>query len=176
MNIHDIHTGDIGLVQNTTVLARIIQFFQKLRNKKGYQYNHSFIFWWCYGKLFVIEACERGVCITNFEEEYMKKQQYKSVVGLRPNIYVDGSKLGEFMIPYIGHTGYNWFALAVQEPIKILFDKWLGTDKQSKKYFLCYQWIGYVYENTYKGLITDGVTGMPSNLLRNNNFTNYVIK
>lgn len=57
MNLNEIETGDILLSSSRSLIARMIQFFQKVKNKESGKFNHAMI---AYrdenNNIFVIEA------------------------------------------------------------------------------------------------------------------------
>lgn len=171
-----IKTGDILVVQTKSWLANLIQQFQNLQNKEFGKYNHAMVAWWVYDKLFVTEAIESGIVVTNFEEVYMKESKYKSILLLKPKYYVDGSKVGEYMLNYLGKTRYGFVNLLFYQPIKILTGVWLGPKNKDDIHFICGVWAAHIANYTKKGVILDESEVAPVDLCLNSNFTHYIVK
>ena len=60
------------------------------------------------------------------------------------------------MLPYVGHTPYNYFELMIAQPIYIITDKkiWLGN-KDNKK-FICSEFVAFVYNHFNSNIFNNG--------------------
>jgi len=145
-SISDIKTGDCLLVSSHAWMARQIQKFQKLLDKKGGKYNHAAMFWWAYDELFVIESDKYGVACTPFRDYIITNDD---LLICKPRFAVDGSEYGKFMLPYVGHTRYGVLNLIVAQSVKILTAGriWIGPSKDDTKAFICGEWVAYVYNH-----------------------------
>ena len=150
MKKENFKTGDIILTQGTSKLSNLIGRFQSKESREFGKYSHSGIVWLAYGKIFIVEAQKEGIVITDYEEYYEKSGNFKKILLLKPVKKVDGSIFGEMMLPYIGRVRYDFFNLFISQPINILFDKWIGANKQRSKRFICHEWTTYMY-NKYFG-------------------------
>jgi len=168
-------TGDIILTQGRSTLSKLIGIFQSKENKEYGKYSHSGLVWIAYGRVFIVEAQKEGIVITDYEEYYEKSGKFKKILLLKPDVKIDGSVFGEMMLPYIGRVRYDFFNLLISQPIKILFDKWIGAKKQRTRRFICHEWTTFMYnkyfdcklfENPLKANVVDIAT--------NTFFTHYV--
>ena len=73
IDLKDLKTGDILMTSSNTKLSKAIQSFQKLEDKHWGMWSHSGIIWLAYGRIMVIEAQKRGICITPIEH-YLKPE------------------------------------------------------------------------------------------------------
>ena len=177
IDLSQIKTGDILVVSTDSWLANAIQWFQTLNNKEYGKYNHAMVAWWIYGKLFVTEAVQTGIVVTNFEEVYMKESKYKAILLLKPNYNVDGSKVGEYMLSYLGKTKYGFVNLLFYQPIKILTGKWLGgSNKKDDINFICGEWAAHIANYSKNNAIPDESEIDPADLCLNSNFSIFNVK
>jgi hypothetical protein len=177
MNTTQIQTGDIMLVQTNTILARTIQFFQKLRYREGGEYNHAGVFEWINNVLYVVEAIKTGIQRTDFVKEY-SKDKYKSIICLKPKFDISKSDFSTFMQPYIGTTKYDKWDLAWYQLVRMVTGSWIGSSIIHEKHFICGQWVAYCY-NKLAGYTKEmpAVTYIaPIDLYLNTNFSHFVIK
>ena len=167
IDISEINTGDILLVSSKSKLSTLIQKFE------GGKWSHSAIFWWVYGELFVIEADKYGIAITKFSD-YLNSNS--DLLILKPTFKVDGSEYGKFMLPYIGHTPYNYFDLFIVQPIYILSNKkiWLGDKNTSR--FMCSEFIAFVYNHFNSLIFEDWSKLTPEDLFDSIFFKHFEIK
>jgi hypothetical protein len=168
-DIKEIKTGDNLLVSGKKFLARVIQKFESCH------WNHSAMFWWNYDELMVIEADKRGICITPFKDYINGKAD---LLILKPKFAVDGSEYGKFMLPFCGHTRYQYGNLLLAQSIRFLTGGrlWLGPNDPEKdpKAFICGQWVAYVYYHmTDKYMFPDWPRIAPSDIFVNKNFEQY---
>ena len=173
--INTIKTGDTLLVSSKSLLAKLIQKFQKIQNKEAGKWNHAAMFWWGYDELFVIEADKRGICITPFKDY---SESNRELLLLVPKFEVDGVKYGSFMLPYCGHTRYDKFNLLIAQSVKILtFGKvWLGERKQKDNKFICGEWVAFVYNHFNNDMFTKSQKIAPIDLYLNDNFHHIILK
>ena len=167
LNITEIKTGDVLLVSSKSKISKLIQKFE------GNKWSHSTIFWWAYDELFVIEATTYGVAITKFSD-YLNSTS--DLLLLKPKIEIKGSDYGKFMLPYVGHSPYNYFELLIAHPIYIISDKkiWLGN-KDLKK-FICSEFVTFVYNHFNPYLFTEWEKTIPMDLYTSTVFNHYNIK
>jgi hypothetical protein len=168
-NLKEIKTGDILLVSSQSWLARQIKLFQQC------EWNHAGVMWWAYDKLFVIEADKYGICCTPFEDYYKSN---KKLMILQPYKYIDGSKIGEMMLPYIGHTPYNFTNLLFSQPIKLITGIWLGKkgDKAAHR-MVCSEWCAYIYNRYFgKGMFDEWWKIAPKDLFYSEIFEKHLIE
>ena len=166
----EIKTGDILLVSSQSWIARQIKRFQRC------EWNHAGVFWWAYDKLFIIEADKYGICCTPFED--YTSNPTKKLLHLAPTRYIDGSRMGEMMLPYIGHTPYNYTNLLIAQPIKMITGKWIGrTDERvAKKRMVCSEWCAYVYNKYFgEGVFNDWYKIAPKDLFNSDFFTKEIL-
>ena len=147
IDLKDVKTGDIIMTSSNTKLSKAIQSFQKLENKHWGMWSHSGIIWLAYGRIMVIEAQKRGICITPIEH-YLKPEF--SLMILKPHLHIDGSEMAQQMLPYCGNTDYDFFNLLFSQPIKILFKKWIGAKKQKARKFICHEWTAFSYNRYFE--------------------------
>jgi hypothetical protein len=173
----EIKTGDIGLVQNSTFLAKAIQFFQGLVDKKeGKKYNHAFVFMILYDEIFVVEADKYGIAITPFKE-YLDDKKIKSVIGLRLKDNEIGAEGAiKFMLPYVGHTPYDYINLFIYQPIKFLTGKWIGRETDNGHVFICGVWGAYFINNLFPNTVDNESRVAPCDLFENEKFFHYEVK
>lgn len=179
MKIEDIKTGDLGVSSSTTLLGRSIQKFQKKQNKEYGKYNHGFVFWWYGKKLFVIEAMANGIILSDFEIFYLNNNKISDILVLKPKIYVDETKIGYLMLPFIGHAKYDYKSLIFEQSIKMLTKKWTGEKTENTKDFTCAEFCAYIYNEYFKGFETifeKQTQVAPVDLCLNSFFTHEKIK
>ena len=169
-NLKEIKTGDILLVSSQSWIARQIKLFQQC------EWNHAGVMWWAYDKLFVIEADKYGICCTPFAD-YTSNPNKKLMI-LQPYKYIDGSRMGEMMLPYIGHTPYGYTSLAFAHPVRMMFNVWIGKKgKQAKKRMVCSEWCAYVYNKYFgKGVFDDWYKLAPKDLFYSEIFEKHLIE
>ena len=136
------------------------------------------MFWWAYDELMVIEAVSRGIAITPFKHYYNNPDKYDLLLLSPKDIKVDGSEYGKFMLPYCGHTRYDYWNLFVAQSVKILTlgKVWLGGNKPSDKKFICGEWCAYVWEHFNPGLIEQVERIAPVDLYEMSEFEHREIK
>jgi hypothetical protein len=175
MILTEIKTGDIMLVQTNTLLARAIQFFQKLRFGEGGSYNHAGLF--VTNGVEVIEAIENGIENTNFFCEY-SKPKYKSIIGLRPNFDTSKTDWIGLVHPYIGKTKYDFWDLIGLQSARMVTGRWFGSSIVHEKHFICGQWVAFCYNRlgNFKKEMPAVTYIAPIDLYLNTNFTHYIIK
>ena len=171
-----IKTGDILVVSTDSWLANTIQWFQSIQNKEFGKYNHAMVAWWAYGKLFVTEAVQSGIVVTNFEEVYMKETKYKSILLLKPKYKVDGSKVGEYMLSYLGKTRYGFINLIFYQSIKFITGKWIGPLSEDGIHFICGQWAAHIANFSKENVIEDEEKVAPLDLCINTEFNHQIVK
>ena len=167
LDISEIKTADVLLVSSKSKISKLIQKFE------GNKWSHSAIFWWCYDELFVIEASDYGIAITPFTS-YLNSTS--DLLLLKPKIEIKGSEYGKFMLPYVGHTPYNYFELMIAQPIYIITDKkiWLGN-KDNKK-FICSEFVAFVYNHFNSHIFQEWDKTIPMDLYNSTIFNHYNIK
>lgn len=172
---NDIKTGDNLLVSSYSLLARLIHFFQRIWSKKGYEYNHSAMFMWIYGILYVIEADKMGIVPTKYDD-YLKSK--KKLLLLRPMFPVSGKQYGQFMLNYIGRAKYDFYTLFVVFPVYyITFGfVWIGAKSENGKKFNCGGWSAFVYQNFNEGMFPNPQKISPVDLFNNPNFLHFAIE
>ena len=177
-----IKTGDVLLVSTNSWLPKAIQFFQKKQDKIGGIYNHAMVACWLFGELFVIEATEKGIVLTSFQKEYIKKSRYEKIIGLRPKFETNEQKYGEFMLPYVSNAHYDFMNLVVYQAIKFITNGkvWLGEKKENDSDFICGEWAAFV-TNRCNGenkidLIPKETEIAPIDLFESDKFIHYNIK
>lgn len=143
---NQIKTGDILLVSTNSFIPRAIQWFQKKQDKNGGKFNHAMMACWIFDELFVVEAAEKGIVLTSFEKEYIKKSRYVEIIGLRPKFDVNSRKYGKFMLPYVSNSHYDYINLVFYQAIKFLTagKVWLGEKKEDDSDFICGEWCAFV--------------------------------
>ena len=168
----EINTGDCLLVSSHSWLARQIQRFQKLVNKKGGEWNHAAQFWVCYDELFVIESIEKGIVCTPFKD-YIDSD--KKLLICKPQFLVDGSQFGAFMLPYAGRSRYGFFNLIFAQILKIItFGKiWIGPSKKNTRRFICGEWVAFVYNHFNSNIFTSWNKVAPVDIYQNPYFNKY---
>lgn len=142
-NLANIQTGDILGVEGTSFLARAIQKFQALSNKESAHINHTGIFWWINGRLFVIEAAEKGVTFTNFNK-YLKSKSKLYHFKHIPTL-TDGDKImmEDLFIKYQDNK-YNYMNLFKYQIVYKLTGWWTGT--KSKRKMVCHSFTQRVWD------------------------------
>lgn len=178
IDLSQIKTGDLGLVSSKTFLGESIQEFQEIQNKEAGKFNHGFTFIWIENVLYVIEACEQGIQLTNFQEEYINKDLYKKIIGLRYKYDYDNHKQIHALLPLCGDSDYGYFNLLVSQAIKILTrgKVWLGGKNVNPKYLICFEACAYGFDQSVKGVFTQIERIAPVDGYLNTNFLHYDIK
>jgi len=152
MEKKEIKTGDILLVSGTWWLSRMIQWVTKST------WNHTGIFVWIAGELFVVEAEKRGLQLTLWDGNKYKggKATDRTMMLMRHADYeMDAKKVSKFMMPYVGTKGYDYPSLLFYQVIFNTSGKWIGkTGQYASKRFYCSEWVAYVY-NHFTGLWPD---------------------
>jgi len=174
-----INTGDILLSESKGIIAKAIHQFQRIGNPQGFKYNHAMIAWRCYGKLFVVEATEKGIVLTDFNKHYIENEKIKSIIRLSPIFEVNGEEMGKFMLPFIGHTNYDFWNLLVAQSVRILtFNKvWIGEKRQNPHKFICGEWCYYVYQKMFPSCFKEKSQKIaPIDLYKNSLFSHLKIK
>lgn len=149
MKLKDLKTGQILLVNTKKgFVQKTIHWFQSFISKQGSKWNHAAMIWIAYSKPFVIEADRRGICITPLDD-YFDRKKYELLL-LIPSFDVDGSAMGKFMLPFCGHTRYDYFNLLFAQPVEIISDGeiWIGG-KQNNKKFICGEWCYFVFKHFF---------------------------
>lgn len=167
-----IKTGDALIVSGNSWLSRSIQWFTKSR------YNHSGIFYWCYGNLFIIEEDTYrrglGLIMTPFSQ-YLSSNN--GLLIRRPKFPIDGSECGAFMLPYLGKAKYSLWDLIVAQPIYQLSNKkwWIGGTTMKDNRTVCSGWCYFVYNNFSK-IFPDWFKKSPADLAIDSNFEDKFIR
>ena len=154
-DLSNIQTGDILGVEGVSFLARAIQKFQSLSNKESAHINHTGIFWWINRRLFVIEAAEKGITITNFDK-YLKSKsklyRFRYIGGSQKNY----EKQLEDIFFENQNFRYEYLSLFKYQIIRTLFGKWTGG-KTSKK-MVCHEWTQKAW-NEVRGIFPEWYKG-----------------
>ena len=150
----DIKDFDIILVSSGNWLGETIQDFI------GSNINHTGIFVWLEGKLYVSEAEKRGLQLVPFED-YPKTSKYKAFYIAKPNFDISRQQkqaLKHFILKETRKHPYDFLSLVLWQPIRLITRKifkhavWLGKKGTAAGHRLdCSEWAAYVY-NKFFGL------------------------
>lgn len=176
MDWEQIQTGDIIGTMGKSKLSKSIQKFQNISDKDFGKFSHSGVAWWCYDELFIVEAQKEGIVITNFSKHYIASGNFEAFICLRAKEYIDGSRIGEQMLPYIGRVRYDFFNLLVTQPIKILSFGLvnLSPRKQRVRRFICHEWSAFTINQYFKKKIIPNETSVNfTDLIKNDNFIHF---
>lgn len=174
-----IKTGDILLVSGTDEQAKIIQEFQCKEDAVAGIYNHSGIFYWSAGKnLYIIEASyvqqrkiKAAIVITPFDK-YINKDCSLLRLSFKDDYSTNAIEKTAFN--YVG-TPYEYMNLLVEQPLRILFNIWLGRKKKADKKFICHEFSQTVW-NVVEGIFPECYKGDVSKLYWSKYFEHIEIK
>lgn len=140
-------TGDVILTHGTSFLARAIRYFTRS------EFNHAILVVEIWGDKFLLEAQKEGLVINTIPESLTNKQ-FKI---LRAKTYADGlpvekaKELAMFVMPMVGKHRYDFGSLLVAQPIKQIFNVWVGRrNAKASKRLYCSEFIALVYNRMFK--------------------------
>ena len=175
INKNTVKTGDILLVSSYSWLSQAIQFFQRIGHKReGSKYNHAAVFCWLDGCLYVIEADQYGIAITDFKKYLNTKDK---LLLLHPVFIIKYDDCRNFMLNFCGHSPYDYKAL----PLEILRFITFGLIKPEKyksegTSFRCSEWAAFVMHQFNNKIFPFPGAIDPVDIYENENFTHKVIQ
>jgi len=161
----ELQTGDILLVSGRGKLAKAIQKFQKKQDERAGKWNHSAMIYNAASGQYVCEASylhdyrlKAGV-VFNPIADYLEGDN--DLMIMQPHETIPSISFEKKYFHYAG-TPYEYKNLLIEQPIRILFNKWIGSKKHSDKRMVCHEFVMTVYweitgmfPNYYKANIAD---------------------
>ena len=168
MNTADIKTGDIMLVAGDTELSETIEIFEKCG------YSHAAVCMWDDGILYLVEALEHGIALTNMQN-YLNSDEKLLIV--KPCFDIDADAAEKFLMKFPGNYPYGYLNLLFLQPIKYLLHIWLGEDNvKNPKRFICGQFAAYVLNYFNKNYFKNWVEVAPVDIYNQTDFTHIALK
>ena len=173
-------TGSILMVHGTSTIAKIIQFFQRRRDKEAGRWNHSGIIVVTWYGTYVVEEAEvkgykyRASVVKTPIEEYLESD--RSLLVLEPNR--DVSKGPEFMqiLSLFYGIPYDKKNLLKHQPLRLLFGIWTGRKKKKAwKKMVCHEFTMTIWDE-YCGIFPDRHKAKVSDIYRSPHFTHKPLK
>ncbi len=189
MDISKIKSGDHLGVSSGSWLAEQIQDFQRCK------WNHSGVFVWIEGVLYVSEALEHGVTLTSFDT-YLKGDSQLLVQTLgTANQIIDIDSFKHYILDHgVGDIPYDKFNLVFHQAVKYItkysfrflrsigFDIkkkyiWIGKKSgKAKKKMVCGEWSAYLYNRFIPTWHKTWWDDAPEDVVKNGKFyKNYVV-
>lgn len=150
-------TGDIILVHSEGFLPDIIQRFQKLEGKDGWELNHAGIYINVLSHSYISEMVACG-CVSTPWSEYEKKIKEGSVTVLRGKPkdiirFQETEAIIDLAICSAGRVKYEKKNLCIEQPVRILSEFltgnewWIGAKKEKKaeKRQICGEYAAFHY-------------------------------
>lgn len=174
-------TGNIILVHGKGFLPEIIQRFQKLEGKPGWQENHAGIAIEANGIIYISEMVGKG-CVNTQWEKYRERIDNKEITVIRgmPKQHLTEQEMEaitHLAIVSAGNIRYERKNLCVEQPVRILSEFltgnewWVGAKKESKaaKRQICGEYVCYHY-NKIRGYFPDWYKGAPIDIFNSEYF------
>ena len=143
----NLKTGDVILTHGTSWLAQAIRFFTRS------YFNHAILVVEIWGEKCLLEAQKEGLVLNTISESLTNKKfkvlRLKSCSsGLPPE---KEKELAMFVMPMLGKHRYDFASLVIAQPIKQIFNVWIGrrNSKASKKLY-CSEFVALVYNRMFK--------------------------
>lgn len=154
-------TGDIILISGSSKRSKNIQKFQSINDPVSGKWNHTGLIWVLDSGVYVVEAelvqqrkFKAAVKITPFEAYQDCMYEYKII---QHDLDVPKEDIERIMLEYVG-TPYDYFNLIFFQPVRLLFDKWIGGEKKRDKRMICHEFVMTVW-NRLRGIFPECYKG-----------------